>query len=132
MKKLGFTILAAAVLALPLCAQVATVRADIPFEFAVGHATVAPGQYVIRFLNGPVVQLVGHDSYYVQANPDELYASPQKPKLVFLRYGNQYFLSQIVTASTSRDFPVSRVEREMQKTAAAAGQIQTQIIVAAR
>ena len=135
MKKLGLTIFAAAALALPLCAQVATVRADIPFEFMVGSTTVAPGQYLIRFLNGPVVQLAGNDTYYLQANPDDASGSSEEPKLVFHHYGDQYFLSRIATTSTSRDFPMSRTERELKKTAATAGrtqQAQTVIVVAKR
>ena len=133
MKKLGLTILAVAVLALPLCAQVATtVRTDIPFEFVVGNTTVAPGQYVIKFLSGPVVQLAGNDCYYLQANPDDPYGSTGEPKLVFHRYGDQYFLSRIATASTTRDFPVSRTERELIKTAGARGQSRTEIVLAMR
>lgn len=135
MKKLGLTILAAALMALPLCAQVATVRADIPFEFVVGDATVAPGQYVIRFLSEPVVQILGHDSYLLPSSPDDAYAVSSEPKLIFHHYGGQYFLSRIATASVSRDFPMTRAERELKKTASAAGQTQqaqTVVVVAKR
>jgi len=133
MKKLGFTILAAAALTLPLGAQVTnTIRADIPFEFVVGNTTAAPGEYVVTFLNGMEIQLVGSDHYSVQANPDNPYG-PQEPKLVFHRYGNQYFLSRIGTTSTSRDIPMSRMEREAKKTTvAAARQMQTEIVLATR
>lgn len=134
MKKLGLTMFAAAVLALPLSAQVAkTISADIPFEFVVGNTTAAPGEYVITFLPGLGVQLLGRDHYYVQATPDSPYARPQEPKLIFHRYGNQYFLSQVGTMSTSRDIPMSRMEREAKTTTvAAARQVQTEIVLATR
>ena len=128
MKKLGFTIFAAAVLVLPLCAQVATIRADIPFEFVVRNTTAAPGKYAITFRDGSVVQLVGSRSYYLlAATSGDPYTTSQEPKLVFRRYGDQYFLSRIQTTSTSHDFPLSRVERELKKTAAA-----TEIVLAMR
>ena len=132
MKKLGFTILAAAVLALPLCAQVSTLKVDIPFEFVARNATVAPGQYVVKFLAGSVVQLAGNEGYFLIANPDDPSGRSNEPKLVFNRYGDQYFLSRIVTSSTSRDFGPSRAERELAKTAAAAGQARKEIVVAMR
>lgn len=133
MKKLGFTILAAAVLALPLCAQVAsTIRADIPFEFAVDGTTAAPGTYVFTLRAGsPVVQLGGSQSLFTQTSPNSSYNIPQAPKLVFHRYGDQYFLSQICTMSESRDFMISRTERELKKTAAA-GKMRTEIVLAMR
>jgi hypothetical protein len=129
MKKLGLTIFAVAILALPLCAQVSAVRADIPFEFVAGDTTVAPGQYDVRFLSGSVVQLAGKDSYYLIANPDDPYGRSIEPKLVFNRYGDQYFLSRIAVASTGRDFAPSRTERELTKTAAAA---RKEVVVAMR
>lgn len=132
MKRLGFTVFAAAVLALPVCAQVATtVRADIPFEFVVGNTTAAPGTYVIRVQAGsPMVELAGSRSYYLQTSLNSPYTGPQEAKLVFHRYGGQYFPSQIWIGSRSLNFSMSRTERELKKTAAAAGQ--TQIVLAMR
>ena len=131
MKKLGLTIFAVAVLALPLCAQVSTVKVDIPFEFVAGNTTVAPGQYDVRLLSGSVVQLVGNDSYYLIANPDDPAGRSDQPKLVFNRYGDQYSLSRIAIASTSRDFGPSRTEREMTKTAGAAP-VREKVVLATR
>jgi hypothetical protein len=137
-KKLGFTILAAAALALPLSAQVAaeTVNIDIPFEFVVGTTTAPAGTYVFSSPAGkPMVrmQLVGTEGSFLLTNPESVYKSPQVPKLIFHRYGNQYFLSWIGTTSTSRDIPMSRLEREAKKTTvAAARQMQTEIVLATR
>jgi hypothetical protein len=132
LKKLGLTIFAAAVLVFPLCAQEATFRVYIPFEFSILSTTVPPGTYDIRLLNGPLVQLeVGSDRYFFHVNT--LYSSQHQPKLVFHRYENRYFLSQIITRSSSRDVPMSQVERELKKqTVAAARQIQPDILLAMR
>src|SRR5271157_5374047 len=78
MKRIGLTIFAAAVLALPLCAQTVTtaLRAEIPFEFAVGNTTVPAGEYVVAFRSGsPIIQLKGSKSYLLATNPDQSAAS---------------------------------------------------------
>jgi hypothetical protein len=134
MKKLGFTIFAAAVLGLPLCAQQATFRADVPFEFGVRDTTAAPGTYVVKLLDGPEVQLlVGDKCYMFHANSDAPDSSSQVPKLVFNRYGNQYFLAQIWTGATRRDVLMSRTERELKKNpSASARRVQTEVLLAMR
>ena len=137
MKKLGFTIIAAAALTLPLAAQVTnTISADIPFEFVVGKTTAPAGTYVFSFQakeGAERVQLVGTSGRFVETNLEGVYTSPQEPKLVFHRYGNQYFLSGIWTTSTSRVIPMSPKEREANKTTlAAAQQMQTEIVLAMR
>jgi len=79
-----------------------------------------------------MVELAGSHVYYLQTSPNSSYTGPQEPKLVFHRYGNQYFLSQIWTTSAIRNIPMSRMERELKKTAAAARQMQTEIVLAMR
>lgn len=137
MKKLWFTILAAAALTLPLCAQATdNIRANIPFEFAVGRTTEPAGTYVFSFPVGArvaLMQLVGTGGRFLITIPESSYPSPQKPGLVFHRYGNQYFLSRIGATGTSRDIPPSAREREAKKTIVAAGrQMQTEIVLATR
>jgi hypothetical protein len=55
-----------------------------------------------------------------------------EPKLVFHRYGDQYFLASISTGSDGRDLPVSRQERELTKAAGSAGLRRTEILLAKR
>ena len=135
MKKLRFTILAAAALTLPLGAQVTEpIRANIPFQFVVAGTTAPAGTYVFSFQAEGVVrmQLLGTGSRFLVTNPDRC-TGTQKPELVFHRYGNQYFLSQIGTTSSSRDIPPSPKEREAEKTTVAGGrQMQTEIVLATR
>jgi len=113
-KKLGFAVFAVAVLALPLCAQVTTVRVDIPFGFVVGTTTVAPGQYAISSQAGLTqVQLVGSKSYSVLSSPADPYAGSQDAKLVFHRYGDRYFLAEIWIGFTGRALTMSSAEKEV-------------------
>lgn len=132
MKKSVLTILATAVVVLPLCAQranttyAAVLRADIPFEFIAQDTTMPPGKYVIKIGAEAVgakavVELISTDhKYYLLTNADSPFISSSKPKLIFHRYGNQYFLSQIGSASTNRDLPTARAERELKNEAVAA------------
>ena len=87
---------------------------------------------MITFRDGSVVLLEGRRSYYLQTSPNSPYTSRQKPNLVFHRYGDRYFLSRIWTGPRSRNFPMSRAESELKKTAAAAGQTRTEIVLAMR
>jgi hypothetical protein len=131
MKRVGFTLFVAAFLALSLGAQEAVVRADVPFDFVVGSATLAAGQYTIR--TGPVgVQFAGNETYFLLSNPPDSQMRSDQPKLVFHRYGDQYFLSSISTGSDGRDLPVSRRERELTKAAGSAGLRRTEILLAKR
>ncbi len=99
----------------------------------VGTTTVAAGQYAITSqIGSPVVRLEGSKSYSVLSNPAGSVPGSQEAKLVFHRYGDQYFLSRIATASAGRDFAMSRTEREVKKTASAAGQHETEVLVAMR
>jgi hypothetical protein len=136
MKKLRYTILAAAVLTLPLSAQITkSVQADIPFEFVAGHVAQPAGTYVLTSQAGANVvriQLVGTGGSFLTTNPERGNLDAQAPKLVFHRYGSQYFLSQIGSTWTSRDVPQSAREREAMKTTTALGRrMETVIVVAA-
>jgi hypothetical protein len=136
MKRLWLTVFATAVLALPLAAQ-KYVQVDIPFEFVVGNTTAPAGTYEFslpRDPGGQVRMRMGSTAdRFFQANPETTTGIPQVPKLVFHRYGNQYFLSRIGTMFSSRDLPPSRLEREARKAGVARGQqMQTGIVLATR
>ena len=108
------------------CANAQTVaKADIPFGFVVDKATLPAGTYSIdsisntssteilalRSLDGRVGMLLMPNHQTTSANP-----SPDS-RLVFHRYGDQYFLSQIWVAGESRgrELKVSRREAEVAK-----------------
>jgi len=123
MKRLALTILTVAVLALPVCAQPPTAVADVPFGFVAGNATMPAGSYVVTVSTSSfTVALVGADlhTHFLTSIPTGVLSSSQLPQLIFHRYGSHYFLSEIRTPSTSREFTMSRSERESAKAAGGA------------
>ena len=95
-------------------------RASIPFNFVVGSQALPAGEYSLKPISQVAVLVQSEDSrssaivltMAVQANKTQ-----EIGKLVFNRYGDQYFLSQIWTpaASTGREMLKSRMEREIAK-----------------
>ena len=123
MKKLLLTVLATAALSLPLCAQ--TAKFSVPFEFAIGSTTAPAGQYEMKYEAGSAALKVESidqgAAYFVNARPQSQNSSGEY-KLVFNAYGSQYFLSQIWIGASKSNVPMSRVERELQKSKVTASQ----------
>ena len=83
------------------------VEVQIPFEFTAGKTALKPGVYTIKRMSGNLVQLKSADGKAVILNaPVNL--SSTKPetteRLVFNKYGHEYFLAQIwLTADSGRE-----------------------------
>jgi len=116
-----------AVVAAPASAQSIRIKSNIPFEFVYGDSTMPAGEYDLRSnAESGSVSLQSLDQQ-VFANRLSVAAkswnsvADGKARLVFNRYGNQYFLSQIWDAQgvQGREFRQSRTEREVAKTAVA-------------
>jgi hypothetical protein len=140
MKKAFFRI--AGMLGLAFLAATQTVRAqepllvNIPFEFTAGRVTLPAGEYRVQkpAVHSTMLLIQRTDqraatiepSFAAQAN------GPQtQSKLVFHRYGNRYFLSQVWIAgySQGRELPKSDKEKEQ---ALAASKALDQVTVVAR
>jgi hypothetical protein len=94
---------------------------DVPFSFVAGSATLPAGAYAVG-ATGPshtILQIKGQNdpndaailpTYAAQRNTPK-----PKPTLVFHRYGNQYFLSEIWNAGDVRGRQVvkSKAEKEL-------------------
>ena len=99
-------------------AQSITVSAEIPFDFAVGEKWLPAGEYQVKPVNERVTLIQSQDARS-SALAMTTAVNTGKPsdvtKLVFNRYGEQYFLSKIWTRSsdTGRAFSKSRLEREV-------------------
>ena len=88
-------------------ADLEVLRAQIPFTFKAGTATLPPGEYVFRFdgveLPG-VLRVRGRDGrggalvLTQQAEVPE--GSGDQPKLVFEKDGSQYVLSQVINSAS--------------------------------
>src|SRR6266576_260382 len=111
MKKRLFVIAALLMFASIPATQVA--RADepmlvnIPFAFVAGNATLPAGEYRVEKLNGNSAVLLIHcwdanAAALVITHAAQAKEPQSESKLVFNRYGNRYFLSQVWTAGSIR------------------------------
>ena len=96
------------------------VRANIPFKFVVNKQAMPAGEYEIgRFGNGGDVLLIhGVDTntnMLVASNSAQSLNPADATKLIFKRYGDRYFLSQVWIAGnrSGRQLPKSAHETEV-------------------
>ena len=121
-----FTVLGALLLAaVSINAQTERTQVtNIPFNFNVGNKTLPAGDYVVkpnrRGNDGAwlVQSKDGRDSVLVNTRSMQASKTQKMTKLVFNKYGEQYFLSQIWTdgSDSGRELPMRRQERELEKT----------------
>jgi len=97
-----------------------TIRADIPFKFVVNKQTLPAGQYEItRFGSLGEAVLVHNaetgDNAVSNANAARSLNPADRTKLVFKRYGDRYFLSQVWVegSSSGQQLPKSAHEAEV-------------------
>src|SRR5580704_6612036 len=80
-------------------AQSVTLKAKIPFSFVVDGKSLPAGEYSVRQATSAAMIIQGVDqsaSTVTLVSPASAPGSRQEaPRLVFNRYGDQYFLSQI-------------------------------------
>ena len=102
-------------------AQNIHVRGDIPFNFVVGNKTYSAGTYEVGSIdirNSRTLLLRASDgnaSAMINSNAAEGLKPADQTKLVFNRYGNQYFLSQVWVngATLGHQLPKSSREKEV-------------------
>jgi hypothetical protein len=90
-------------------------KATIPFNFRVGSALLPAGAYVIESTDSRVICFRnenGHATAMAVAMTTSGATAPAT-KLVFNRYGDQYFLSETLTASgeSQKKFAPSKLEK---------------------
>jgi len=124
MKKQMITIMVAAVFFATL--SIASVRAQdagtvsvhIPFEFAAANRTLPAGDYYVRrYIQGAQVdmEITSKDKsqrLQLTIRPVRGTDIQEQSKLVFNRYGDQYFLSQLWIAGRSNGEELTKASRE--------------------
>jgi hypothetical protein len=97
--------------------------ANIPFQFSVGKKTLAPGEYILRSVNEDSSNVVlkiqsrdGKVSVMLQMSTVEGKVQ-ESAKLIFHRYGNQYFFAEawLDGEKSGLEAPRSRAERATQR-----------------
>src|ERR1700733_547078 len=113
-----------------LSAQEHMVKANIPFEFTENNNVLPAGTYTISSLSPSAVQVRNVNGHVAELslvqNDDKRSATPV---LVFQRYGNQYFLHEILAAN-AMNVTVPRSKREQRRLQEAKLQESNQTLVA--
>ena len=114
-KQLAVSVIFAALACAGLHAQTVYIRAEIPFNFHAGDKLMPAGQYFIHE-EGPVVFLRTLDDANLSRAMITVGAAGRNPsresKLVFNRYGSEYFLSTIWDSYAEDGRQVLRTARE--------------------
>jgi len=101
-------------------AQTVNVKASVPFDFTVNRATLPAGEYSLKSMDEQGAAIAIRDlnsktTNLVISSSCRSSKSASQTKLVFHRYGNRYFLSQIWTAGdeAGRALPAGAGEKEI-------------------
>jgi hypothetical protein len=94
------------------------VEVNIPFDFAAGKATLKPGAYSIKRTTGNALAIRSADGKTTALVNAPLTIGSRDSKagerLVFNRYGDRYFLSQVwLTVDTGRQLFISGEETKV-------------------
>lgn len=129
LRSLALVALIVALTALTAQAQSANqMKANIPFSFTIGSQTLPAGEYTIRYVNqdsGKTALLFksadGRTSRIVNMMMSQKEEALTKASLVFNRYGESYFLSEVWTGADQYglSLPKSRAERNLSEIAKA-------------
>ena len=96
-----------------------TLRVKIPFNFSVERQTFSPGEYTLKPLlqNAMLLRNQTGQALMILTIPLGSTEAPSSGKLIFNRYGGQYFLAQIWDAGepVGRQVTKSPAEIEMAK-----------------
>lgn len=98
-------------------AQVPGIRVNVPFNFTVGDKLLPAGTYTITVPSTGVIDIRNrekHISVWSMALPDNR-ESENGDELVFARYGNQYFLREILCrfVSMNVNLPATKSEKRI-------------------
>jgi hypothetical protein len=104
----------------PVSAQSGTVmlRGEVPFDFVSANRSIPAGQYSIEVWQAHV-RIYDANRHPVQmtlSNPRQSNRNEEKPRLVFHKYGDTYFLYQVWTSDYKVEFRTSRTEYNLKAT----------------
>ena len=144
MKKLFSVIAMGCLLSLLLVGSVqaqlpgSEIRASIPFDFTVRGVTLPAGEYTITRIGDEPASLLmrninnKHEHVVFDTDPKDVRRLPRRNVLVFNRYGDSYFLEEVVTAGeeTGRELEPSHAERTLRREMAK-NQLQPETVMVA-
>ena len=113
-----FLLMVILVLATTASAQTTSLRANVPFNFAVGDKYLDKGEYTVYVMNSRLLQLVSSRGASAYSLSQTVSSKDFKDRsvLVFWRYGDTYFLSKVIREDGAAwELPKSRSEIEVAK-----------------
>jgi hypothetical protein len=101
--------------------QDANFKVNIPFDFVANQTSMPRGEYAVKAIGSSqsgALSLRSADKsagVMLMSHSCSTKQMPEKPKLVFHRYGDRYYLSQVWAGNDSvgRELPKSRRELEV-------------------
>jgi hypothetical protein len=141
MKKQSFLLAGLLVLSSMAATQVARAQqamvADIPFAFTAGNVTLPAGEYRVQKLDGNSAVLLircsdASAAAMVITSAAQAKELQSQSKLVFNRYDNRYFLSQVWTAGSIRGRQLSKSPQEKELAQTARLETKGEIMLVAR
>jgi hypothetical protein len=113
------------------------VLANIPFQFTAGEMTLPAGEYRVQKVRDSSSALVirstdGKGAAMVITFAAAVNAPQAKSKLVFRRYGNRYFLTQVWSAGSSQGRELRKSAKEKEQALAARNETPDQVTIVAR
>ena len=121
----------------PIMSAQTIAMASVPFAFTVADTEMSAGNYVITSVSDSAIVVINRST---GTSIVSLFHSEQPrnhndtTKLVFHRYGDTYFLSQVARASgeTAIQLPISKQEKEAQMQNAGSVSDKEEVVVAAK
>ena len=103
-------------------AQTIALKVNVPFSFIINRATLPAGEYSVDSVDDPggtlaIRSLTSNTSNLVISNSCQSLKPVGRTKLVFHRYGDRYFLSQvwIEGMNSGHELPANPRETEVAK-----------------
>ena len=109
-------------------------RADVSFAFSLQDKSMSAGNYEIKSLSDQVLEIWNLDTRHGQLLMKQMSVQANKvqnPKLVFHKYGDQYFLSQIWDGRSNSGVELAVSNREKEEQIARNGQQPPETVVVA-
>lgn len=113
-------------------------RVTIPFDFVIGGKTLPAGDYDVRMEDSRTMMKIQHleqsTGAFVLVHPVQGLDAQNRSKLIFRKYGNEYFLSQVWTAgrATGQELNKTSHERALQRETAKLSRKPESVAVTAR
>ena len=141
MKKSLFRIASLLALAFVAATQIAQaqqpIRVTIPFAFTAGEKALPAGEYQVeKAAQGSLALMIrridGSEGMFVTTSATASSGPQTKSKLIFHRYGNQYFLSQVWVAGYAQGRQLRESTKEKEQTLLAQNVTREEITIVAR